>query len=100
MDTLYATPVDQQCWPAFLEQLVRISRSRSARMLVLDRAAEQVTSSAKINIDDGAHRQYVDYFVNACPWRPELREKPRAPVLHLPGLFLPPKAVLRHRILQ
>ncbi|MBF1803110.1 helix-turn-helix transcriptional regulator [Alcanivorax sp. ST75FaO-1] len=76
LDTLYATPVDQQCWPAFLEQLVRVSRSRSARMLVLDRSAEQVTSSAKINIDDGAHRQYVDYFVNACPWRPELREKP------------------------
>ncbi|MFP1677444.1 helix-turn-helix transcriptional regulator [Alloalcanivorax sp. C16-2] len=76
LDTLYATPVDQQCWPAFLEQLVRISRSRSARMLVLDRAAEQVTSSAKVNIDDGAHRDYVDYFVNACPWRPELRDKP------------------------
>ena len=45
LDTLYATPVDQQCWPAFLEQLVRISRSRSARMLVLDRAAAALTAA-------------------------------------------------------
>lgn len=76
LDTLYTTPVDQRCWAAFLEQLVRLSRSRSARFLVMDQAAERVESSAKINIDDKAHQEYVDYFVNACPWRPELKEKP------------------------
>ncbi|MBM7332066.1 MAG: helix-turn-helix transcriptional regulator [Alcanivorax sp.] len=76
LDTLYATPTDPQCWPAFLEQLVGVSRSRSARLLVMDTAARKVISSAKVNIDDGAHRNYVDYFVNACPWRPELQDKP------------------------
>ena len=49
--------------------------SRSARLLVLDRQAEKVHYSPKVNIDDDEHRAYVDYYVNACPWRPELQEK-------------------------
>ncbi len=76
LDVLYATPMDQNYWSMFLDKLVRVSRSRSARLLVLDRVAEQVQSSMKINIDDSAHQQYVDHFVNACPWRPELKQKP------------------------
>ena len=76
LDTLYATPTDQSLWRSFLHQLVTVSQSRSARLLVLDKAAETVRSSTKINIDDRAHQDYVDYFVNTCPWRPELKEKP------------------------
>jgi DNA-binding CsgD family transcriptional regulator len=76
LDTLYATTRDQSLWDDFLHQLVTVSQSRSARLLVLDQAAETVRSSTKINIDDRAHQNYVDYFVNTCPWRPELREKP------------------------
>ncbi len=76
LDTLYATPTDQSLWRGFLQQLVAVSQSRSARLLVLDKAAETVRSSSKINIDDRAHQNYVDHFVNTCPWRPELKEKP------------------------
>ena len=76
LDTLYATPTDPALWRHFLHQLVTVSQSRSARLLVLDKAAETVRSSTKINIDDRAHQDYVNYFVNTCPWRPELREKP------------------------
>lgn len=75
LDTLYATPMDNTLWQSFLHQLVTVSQSRSARLLVLDKAAETVRSSAKINIDDRAHQDYVDHFVNTCPWRPELKEK-------------------------
>ncbi len=76
LDTLYATTRDPSLWRHFLRQLVTVSHSRSARLLVLDKAAETVRSSTKINIDDRAHQDYVDYFVNSCPWRPELRDKP------------------------
>ncbi len=76
LDTLYATTLDQGLWQNVLQQLVTVSQSRSARLLVLDKAAQTVRSSAKINIDDHAHQAYVDHFVNACPWRPELKEKP------------------------
>lgn len=75
LDTLYAAPCAAEGWSPFLNRLVQLTGSRSARMLVLDRQAETVLSSLKHNIDDSAHRQYVDHFVNECPWRPELKHK-------------------------
>lgn len=75
LETLYAASFDTPLWSRFLEQLVDITDSRSARMLVMDRKAETVLSSLKHNIDDNAHRDYVEHFVNTCPWRPELRFK-------------------------
>jgi DNA-binding CsgD family transcriptional regulator len=45
-------------------------------MLVLDRRAQTVLSSIKHNIDESDHQAYVDHYVNACPWRPELNDKP------------------------
>lgn len=76
MNILYSAAAERDYWPVFLDQLVRVSRSRSARLLVMNATADEVHSSAKINIDDRAHQNYLDYYVNACPWRPELRQKP------------------------
>ncbi|WP_417215868.1 helix-turn-helix transcriptional regulator [Alcanivorax sp.] len=76
LDTLYDAPQDPDAWPRFLAQAVQATRSRSARMLVLDRRAQTVLSSIKHNIGDSDHQAYVDHYVNACPWRPELQDKP------------------------
>lgn len=73
---LYQTTIDSNHWPAFLASLVKICSSRSARLLVMDRQAETVLSSSKVNFDDNDHQAYVDYYVNRCPWRPELALKP------------------------
>ena len=75
-EALYQAAAESSAWLAFMQLLVKVSDSRSARLLVLDKSATQVERSIKVNIDDGFHQQYVDYYVNACPWRPELREKP------------------------
>ncbi|MCG8391459.1 MAG: helix-turn-helix transcriptional regulator [Pseudomonadales bacterium] len=75
LDTLYEAPCNAEAWAQFLEKLVSATQSRSARMLVMDRHAETVLSSLKHNIDDSAHQQYVTHYVNACPWRPELKHK-------------------------
>ena len=75
LDTLYEAPQAPDAWPRFLAQAVSATRSRSARMLVLDRRAQTVLSSIKHNIDDSDHQAYVDHYVNACPWRPELTDK-------------------------
>lgn len=75
LDTLYDAPCNPDAWPTFLDQLIAATGSRSARMLVMDRAAETVESSIKRNIDDADHQAYVSHFVNTCPWRPELKEK-------------------------
>lgn len=75
LDTLYDAPCNPDAWPRFLDQLIEATGSRSARMLVMDRAAESVQSSIKRNIDDADHQAYVSHFVNTCPWRPELKEK-------------------------
>lgn len=77
IELLYASPGDDGLWSRFLSEIVTITASRSARMLVLDRTATQVDSSIKINIDDNPHTDYVNHFVNACPWRPELALKPK-----------------------
>lgn len=75
LDTLYDAPCNPDAWPRFLDQLIEATSSRSARMLVMDRAAQTVKSSIKQNIDDADHQAYVSHFVNTCPWRPELKEK-------------------------
>ncbi len=75
LDQLYQTVLDSSAWDGFLRQLVDVTGSRSARLLVLDDQAQRVHYSTKVNIDDGDHRAYVDHFVNACPWRPELQHK-------------------------
>lgn len=75
LDTLYEAPQAPEAWPRFLTQVVSATRSRSARMLVLDRRAQTVLSSIKHNIDESDHQAYVDHYVNACPWRPELKDK-------------------------
>jgi len=76
LDTLYRAATDTGVWPKFLKALVDATQARSARLLVMDRQAERVHYSTKINIDDDEHQQYVDYYVNRCPWRPELILKP------------------------
>ncbi|MCK0154314.1 helix-turn-helix transcriptional regulator [Alcanivorax sp. S6407] len=75
LDTLYDAPCNPDAWPRFLDQLIEATGSRSARMLVMDRAAQTVKSSIKQNIDDADHQAYVSHFVNTCPWRPELKDK-------------------------
>lgn len=75
LDTLYEAPCNPDAWQRFLDQLIEATGSRSARMLVMDRAAETVKSSIKRNIDDADHQAYVSHFVNTCPWRPELKDK-------------------------
>ncbi len=76
IDQIYATASNPDAWTPMLHELIEATDSRSARMLVLNAEADKVTSSIKINIDDSYHRQYVDYYVNKCPWRPELRRRP------------------------
>lgn len=75
-ETLYEAAARPAAWRGFMQELIEITDSRSARLLVLDKTGTQVDQSLKVNIDDNYHRQYVDYYVNACPWRPELAEKP------------------------
>jgi DNA-binding CsgD family transcriptional regulator len=76
LEELYKAPTETGRWSAFLKSLVSACSSRSARLLVMDRQAEKVLCSTKFNIDDSEHQAYVDYYVNRCPWRPELQVKP------------------------
>lgn len=76
VEGIYAAAEEPRAWQEFLEELVRATGSRSARLLVMNAEATRVDSSIKVNIDDGYHRQYVEHYVNACPWRPELRLMP------------------------
>lgn len=75
IESIYTTVTDQGAWHTFLRELVACSKSRSARLLVMNPEATRVISSIKVNIDDNYHRQYVDHYVNTCPWRPELQRK-------------------------
>ncbi len=76
IENIYSTVADPGAWPAVLRELVACSNSRSARLLVMNAEATRVVSSLKENLDDSYHRQYTEYYVNACPWRPELQQKP------------------------
>jgi DNA-binding CsgD family transcriptional regulator len=72
---IYSGIMDPAAWPNFLQELVACTGSRSARLLIMNPETTRVISSLKLNIDDDCHRKYVDYYVNACPWRNELRHK-------------------------
>ncbi|MDY6850064.1 MAG: LuxR family transcriptional regulator [Thermodesulfobacteriota bacterium] len=76
IETIYQTVQEPESWPKLLGEMVTATGSRSARLLVMNVAANRVLASTKVNIDDDCHRQYADYFVNQCPWRPELKHKP------------------------
>lgn len=75
IEKIYSTISDPLVWRTFLSELVASTHSRSARLLVMDSKATRVLSSVKHNIDDHYHRQYIEHYVNACPWRPELLQK-------------------------
>lgn len=76
IERVYQAALEPEQWETVLAEAISLSDSRSARMLVLNERADAVHSSIKHNIDDQYHEQYVRYFVNKCPWRPELRNKP------------------------
>lgn len=76
IESIYSTVTDPGAWSAVLRELIASTNSRSARLLVMNAEATHVVSSFKQNIDDNYHRQYTEYFVNVCPWRPELKQKP------------------------
>ncbi len=77
IENIYSTITDPANWGSLIRELATSTNSRSARLLVMNPDADRVISSAKYNIDDSYHRQYVDHYVNACPWRPELLTKER-----------------------
>ncbi|NKF22703.1 helix-turn-helix transcriptional regulator [Solimonas marina] len=76
IERIYQAALSPEKWQDVLAEAIALSDSRSARMLVLNERADAVHSSIKHNIDDQYHQQYVQYFVNKCPWRPELANKP------------------------
>lgn len=76
IENIFSTVTDPGAWSAVLRELIACTNSRSARLLVMNADATRVVSSIKENLDDNYHRQYTEYYVNACPWRPELQQKP------------------------
>jgi DNA-binding CsgD family transcriptional regulator len=72
IESIYRTVGEPDAWHGLLRELVAVTHSRSARLLVMNREANHVTFSVKLNIDDNYHRQYVEHYVNTCPWRTEL----------------------------
>jgi DNA-binding CsgD family transcriptional regulator len=77
IENIYSTITDPANWSTVINELTASTNSRSARLLVMNVDATRVVSSIKHNIDENCHRQYVEHYVNACPWRPELLKKPR-----------------------
>jgi len=75
-ENIFSTVTDPGAWSAVLRELIACTNSRSARLLVMNADATRVVSSLKENLDDTYHRQYTEYYVNACPWRTELQRKP------------------------
>ncbi len=63
-------------WLDFMRGLTNVLEARSARLLVLDREGRTVHRRLAIDHDEHYLRQYVNYYVNVCPWRPELSRKP------------------------
>ena len=76
LDALYYAPYEASGWQEFLNRMVSLSGSRSARILVMNKSADQVFSGVQVNTDAKAHRAFVDHFVNLCPWRPGLEKLP------------------------
>lgn len=77
VEGIYHAAVEPSAWQTVLGQLVEVLDGRSARMLFMDGTATTVHASHTVNVDEGYLRQYVEHYVNACPWRPELRHKPK-----------------------
>ncbi len=76
LDALYYAPYDASGWQEFLNRMVALSGSRSARILVMNQNADQVFNGVQVNTDAKAHRAFVEHFVNLCPWRPGLAKLP------------------------
>lgn len=76
LDSLYFAPYETSGWQEFLNRMVSLSGSRSARILVMNQNADQVFSGVQVNTDAKAHKAFVDHFVNLCPWRPGLEKLP------------------------
>ena len=49
-------------------------------LLIMDRKAASVQTGVVINHSEHYYRQYVDHYVNLCPWRPELCRKPNGQI--------------------
>lgn len=77
LDSLYQIINNPTNWSSFLHELVAATDSRSSRLLVLNDKANKVLHSTKVNTDESHHQRYVDYYVNTCPWRSELSQKPQ-----------------------
>lgn len=73
---IYSAASSPDEWQHFIDKLVRIFDARSARLLWLDQSATKVRTSYMVNTDPGYQQSYSDYYVNLCPWRPEIRSKP------------------------
>ncbi len=76
IQNIYRSASNPDHWQHFLDEIVDVFDGRSARLLWLDRSASRVQNSFMVNTDPAYQRQYNDYYVNLCPWRPEIRSKP------------------------
>ena len=76
LDALYFAPYESSGWQAFLNRMVALSGSRSARILVMNKDANEVFNGVQVNTDASAHKAFVEHYVNLCPWRPGLETLP------------------------
>jgi len=76
LDALYYAPYEASGWQEFLNRMVSLSGSRSARILVMNKDADQVFNGVQVNTDASAHKAFVEHYVNLCPWRPGLASLP------------------------
>ena len=76
LDALYFAPYEASGWQEFLDRMVSLSGSRSARILVMNKEADQVFNGVQVNTDAKAHKAFVEHYVNLCPWRPGLAKLP------------------------
>lgn len=74
---LYQGVSNGDSWEPFMQKLITAMDARSARVLVMNPRADKVYKSFSVNHDAHFLLQYTDYYVNKCPWRPELSQKPR-----------------------
>lgn len=73
---IYRSAQDSTAWTTVMAGMVGLLQGRSARLLTLNTEGDTVHKSLKYNIDDSYHEPYVEHYVNLCPWRPELANKP------------------------
>ena len=76
LDALYFAPYEASGWQEFLNRMVNLSGSRSARILVMNKDANEVFNGVQVNTDAKAHKAFVEHYVNLCPWRPGLETLP------------------------